>query len=130
MQSAAHELKKKRCGTKEKEEYSNDMHFRWLGLQIRGESTSTVTRSMSEAHQQFVNLVSGFQRFLGFEKPENQKPGNLERVPKSFRKISKKLLAIVGWLFFWSISNSCLIIQVSIEKHYYYYIVVGSGVAD
>ena len=29
-------------------------------------------------HQQIVNLVSsGFLGFLGFEKPENQKPGNL-----------------------------------------------------
>ena len=37
----------------------------------------------------FPAVFGGFWRFLGFKKPKNQKPGNLERVPKSFKKIFK-----------------------------------------
>ena len=87
MQPAAHELKKKDMVRKKRENTPTICIFVDLVCKF---VVSTVTRSMSEAHQQFVNLVSGFQRFLGFEKPGNQKPGNLERVPKSFRKISIK----------------------------------------
>ena len=35
-----------------------------------------------------------FGGFLGFKKPENQEPGNLERVPKSFKKIFNNYCSI------------------------------------